>query len=49
MWTNRSRCTRRLLTLALLAVLLLPLSACGRKGQPEPPPGADYPRTYPSR
>jgi predicted small lipoprotein YifL len=48
MWTDRLP-ARRLLLLVLISVLLLPLTACGRKGAPEPPPGADFPRTYPSR
>jgi hypothetical protein len=37
--------------LALLALaLLLPLSGCGKKNMPSPPPGepVTYPRTYPS-
>lgn len=37
---------------AVLALLpLLALAACGRKGKPEPPEGADpaYPRSYPAR
>lgn len=38
---------RLLLALAFAA----PLVACGRKGDPEPPEGADrrYPRQYPAR
>ncbi len=38
---------RLLLALAFAA----PLAACGRKGDPEPPTGADtrYPRQYPAR
>ena len=40
---------RRLALLLLAASLALPAAGCGRKGQPEPPPGADYPRTYPAR
>lgn len=39
----------RLLLLVLVVALMAPMGGCGRKGQPEPPPGADYPRTYPSR
>ena len=40
------------LVLAALMVLVagLPLAACGKKGDPEPPPGAKdtvYPRPYP--
>lgn len=34
----------------ILALSLLPaLSACGKKGDPEPPPGSEFPRTYPTR
>jgi len=40
----------RLLLLALLlAAVILSVAGCGRKGQPEPPPGSDFPRTYPSQ
>ncbi|HXQ53646.1 MAG TPA: hypothetical protein VN802_21315 [Stellaceae bacterium] len=42
--------TRTLIALALLALLVLPLAACGKKGALEPPPGSPptvYPRTYP--
>ena len=41
---------RKLILFALVAALVAPLAACGRKGPPEPPPGADekYPRGYPS-
>jgi len=33
----------------LVAALLAPLGACGRKNQPDPPPGQpnEYPRSYP--
>lgn len=36
---------------AILAALALALSACGRKGDPEAPQGADplFPRRYPTR
>jgi hypothetical protein len=37
--------------LCLVALLLLPLAACGKKGPLEPPPDApktQYPRVYPS-
>ncbi len=43
------RIARRLAVLLLCAAVVLPAAACGRKGQPEPPPGSDYPRTYPAR
>jgi hypothetical protein len=39
----------RCLALILLSAALVLSAACGRKSAPEPPPGADYPRTYPSR
>jgi len=45
----RAGAARCLLLAMLLAGLMLPTAACGRKGAPEPPHGADYPRTYPSR
>ncbi len=40
---------KKLILLALAASLALPLSACGRKGDPNAPDGADpkYPRVYP--
>jgi predicted small lipoprotein YifL len=43
--------TRRALLLALVAAFALPLAACGRKGDPEPPEDADpkAPRRYPTR
>jgi predicted small lipoprotein YifL len=39
----------RLIALALLALLLLPLASCGKKGPLEPPAGEPntYPREYP--
>jgi len=36
---------RRLVLLAALLLLALPLAACGKKGAPQPP--ADEPNTYP--
>lgn len=41
---------RKLILFALVAALAAPLAACGRKGPPEAPTGADpsYPRAYPS-
>jgi hypothetical protein len=45
---ERLATTRRF---ALLALALLPLAACGRRGSPEAPPNADpaFPRIYPTR
>jgi len=48
----RRRRRRALVMLAAMIVLAvgLPLAACGKKGDPEPPPGAKetvYPRPYP--
>ncbi len=41
---------RRPRSLVACLVLLLALGACGKKGNPEPPPGEPntYPRVYPS-
>jgi hypothetical protein len=45
--------TRRALArrLALIALAMLPLAACGRRGKPEAPADADpaFPRIYPTR
>jgi hypothetical protein len=49
MWIARRRTARHLLLALLITALALPTAACGRQGAPEPPPGADFPRTYPSR
>jgi len=39
----------RFLMLALAMLMIVgSLSACGRKGDPEAPPGSTYPRTYPN-
>jgi len=39
----------RLVLLLIAMSLALPaLSACGRKGPPEPPEGSTYPRQYPN-
>lgn len=39
----------RTLTVALVAVLMVAsLTACGRKGAPEAPPGSTYPSQYPN-
>lgn len=39
---------RRLLIALLVLGLLVPLTACGRKGALEAPPGSTYPRDYPA-
>jgi predicted small lipoprotein YifL len=41
---------RRLSPAVLAAALLLLIAACGKKGDPQPPPGEPnvYPRIYPS-
>lgn len=40
----------RFMTLLLALVMMAGvLSACGRKGDPEEPPGTTYPRQYPSQ
>jgi predicted small lipoprotein YifL len=40
---------KRLLAASLALMLVLPLAACGRKGDPEAPPNVDprFPRSYP--
>lgn len=38
----------RLLAAALVAGALAVSAGCGKKGDPEPPPGSQYPRTYPA-
>ena len=48
MSANKAVRRRGLIAVVLVAVALL-AAGCGRKGPPEPPPGADYPRQYPSR
>ncbi len=39
----------RLIALLLMAALAAPIAGCGKKGDPEPPPGtkSDFPRQYP--
>jgi predicted small lipoprotein YifL len=39
---------RLLLVFLVVAGLALAVSGCGRKGTPEPPPDADYPKRYPA-
>jgi len=41
--------TRGMMVLLVVLGLGLTLSACGKKGTPEPPPGSTYPREYPSK
>jgi len=41
--------TSRLLILALILALAVPLAACGRKNPPEPPAGSEAPHKYPAR
>jgi predicted small lipoprotein YifL len=41
---------RRVALAGALAMLLAPLAACGKKGEPDPPPGSktkDFPKSYP--
>jgi predicted small lipoprotein YifL len=43
--------TRTMLALALIALVAVPLAACGKKGALDPPPNSPptaYPRVYPS-
>jgi len=42
---------RRVALAGALVALVAPLAACGRKAQPEPPPGTPkdaFPKTYPN-
>ena len=42
--------TIRFLTIAVAVVMMASmLTACGRKGDPDAPPGSTYPRTYPGQ
>jgi predicted small lipoprotein YifL len=48
--TRRGRWTALVLAAVMAMTTALPLAACGKKGDPEPPPGAKdqvYPRPYP--
>jgi len=38
---------KRALVISIALAVVLSVSACGRKGAPEKPPGSDYPRQYP--
>lgn len=40
---------RRLFLMMLIIALALPAAGCGRKDQPEPPPGSEPRRSYPAR
>ncbi len=47
---RRGRRTALILAALMVLAMALPLAACGKKGNPEPPPGAKdevYPRPYP--
>jgi len=39
---------RRLMLMMLIIAVVLPASGCGRKDQPEPPPGSEPRRSYPA-
>ncbi len=39
---------RHLILLMLIIALVLPAAGCGRKDQPEPPPGSEPRRSYPA-
>jgi len=41
--------TRKLVVLAVILGIASTTAACGRKSQPEAPPGSTYPRDYPTR
>lgn len=48
--TKGTRLARMIAATALALCLGVAFSACGKRGDPEPPPGAkksDYPRPYP--
>ncbi|MFZ1416594.1 MAG: hypothetical protein WAS73_18765 [Defluviicoccus sp.] len=40
---------RRLVLVTAMLALVLPAAGCGRKDQPEPPPGSEPRRSYPAR
>ena len=48
--THGHYATRRLMPLLILLLIALAVAGCGKKGNPQPPPGEPdtYPRTYPS-
>jgi len=37
-----------ILMILAVSLLAMPLSACGKKGNPKPPGTSSYPNTYPS-
>lgn len=39
---------RRLVLIALIALLAAPLASCGRRGALEAPEGSTYPKAYPA-
>jgi predicted small lipoprotein YifL len=51
MWARRPQSLLRVTSrVALVLLVAVALTGCGRKGNPQPPPGEQnqYPRTYPS-
>lgn len=47
--SRMQRSNRHLLFIcAVILALSAALTACGRKGSPEPVPGSDFPRQYPT-
>ena len=40
---------RKLVLLALVLAIAVPVAGCGRKGALDAPEGTEYPREYPSR
>ena len=48
--TDRTSCLlARLLMLALIVAIALPVAACGRKASPDRPEDSKYPHSYPSQ
>lgn len=48
--TRERYATRRLTPVLIMLLIALAVAGCGKKGNPQPPPGEPntYPRTYPS-
>ena len=44
-----SRAFRLIVAVAVMIGLAASVSACGRKGAPETPPGSKYPKEYPTQ